>query len=326
MSEYKQKLNPRTGQFNLVSTNIVLAFKAGVATQASLPLSGNTKGDARIANDTGHLYVWSIDATSGLLTAWSDAGDVVDLTWAAISGKPSSSVADIDSAVSLKHTQGTDQGLDTGGANQSTAADVKDAVTKKHDPKILGTKEIDEAAIGNGKFPIYNTVSGKLEYDTVPGVPGATGATGATGDTGLTGATGATGDTGLTGATGATGATGDTGLTGATGDAGTSGEIVSINEQSDNYTLVISDVGKLIDMAKGTASTLTIPKNSVVAFDIGTTILIRQKGAGQVTIAPVDGDVTLNYPDGLKITNQYGMAELIKVASDIWQVYGSLEV
>jgi hypothetical protein len=30
------------------------------------------------------------------------------------------------------HTQNTDQYLDYGGANQVTAADVKDAVTKKH--------------------------------------------------------------------------------------------------------------------------------------------------------------------------------------------------
>lgn len=39
---------------------------------------------------------------------------------------------DIADAISKKHTQGTDQGLDTGGANAVTVADVKDAVTKKH--------------------------------------------------------------------------------------------------------------------------------------------------------------------------------------------------
>ena len=40
--------------------------------------------------------------------------------------------ANAKDAVTKKHTAGTDQGLDTGGANASTAADVKDAVTKKH--------------------------------------------------------------------------------------------------------------------------------------------------------------------------------------------------
>jgi hypothetical protein len=104
MAEFKQKLNIRTGQWNLVPNNIVLEFKAGVATYLDLPLTGNTKGDARIANDTGHLYVWSIDASSGDLTDWIDAGDIVDLTWDAISGKPSSTPADIDDAVSDRHS------------------------------------------------------------------------------------------------------------------------------------------------------------------------------------------------------------------------------
>ena len=132
MGQYKAVLNPFTGQLQLMPTNIVLAFKTGVATQASLPLTGNAKGDARIANDTGHLYVWSIDASSGLLTDWVDVGDIIDLNWSAISGRPSSSVADIDDAVNKRHTQGTDQGLDTGGLNATTAAQVKQAVTDDH--------------------------------------------------------------------------------------------------------------------------------------------------------------------------------------------------
>ena len=101
---------------------------------------------------------------------------------------------------------------------------------------------------------------------------------------------------------------------------------ITINEQTDSYVLVLTDDGKLIDMNKGTACTLTVPKNSAVAFSIGTTIAIRQKGAGQVTIAPVDGDVILNYPVGLKISNQYGIASLIKIDTNIWSVIGSLEV
>jgi hypothetical protein len=40
--------------------------------------------------------------------------------------------ADVDDAVSEKHTAGTDQGLDTGGENEVSAADVKDAVDLKH--------------------------------------------------------------------------------------------------------------------------------------------------------------------------------------------------
>ncbi|MCE5214023.1 MAG: hypothetical protein LLF83_04810, partial [Methanobacterium sp.] len=42
---------------------------------------------------------------------------------------PSSAVADIDDAVSKRHVQGTDQGLDTGGANAVTAAQAKAGYT-----------------------------------------------------------------------------------------------------------------------------------------------------------------------------------------------------
>jgi len=362
MSEYKAKLNPFTGQLQLVSTNVVLAFKAGVASQASLPLTGNAKGDARLANDTGHLYVWSIDATSGLLTDWSDAGDIVDLTWDAISGKPSSSVANIDDAVSKKHTQGTDQGLDTGGANATTAAQVKQAVTDDHThankatlDNVSGLNTGDETAariatiitgatvqttpLDADEFPFYKIVGTLLSkvtwanikatlkayFDTLYELAGSIST-----HAGLT-----TGVHGVGAGTVAkvTDIAVDANLSVAAQDAvskkhdGTTqaDKHVTINEQIDSYVLVLTDDAKLIDMNKGTACTLTVPKNSSVAFTIGTAITVRQKGAGQVTIAPVDGDVTLNNPDGLKFTGQYGMATLIKVAENIWQVYGALE-
>ena len=100
---------------------------------------------------------------------------------------------------------------------------------------------------------------------------------------------------------------------------------ILINEQTNSYVLALSDNGKLIDMNKGSALNLTVPKNSVVAFPIGTTIAVRQKGVGQVTVAPVDGDVILNNESGLKIINQYGLASLIKVGVNTWAVCGSLE-
>jgi hypothetical protein len=133
MGLFKQKFNPVSGSFNLVPTGTIITFKDGVTNAAALPSSGNTLNDARITNDTGHLYVWSG-------TTWVDQGDVINLTWSAIDGKPTSSVANIDDAVSKKHSnsldhaQGTDQGLDTGGLNASTAAQVKGAVDNSHAP------------------------------------------------------------------------------------------------------------------------------------------------------------------------------------------------
>lgn len=48
-----------------------------------------------------------------------------------------------------------------GGTNKLiTAAEKADI----HDPKLLGTKEIDESAIGNNKLIKYNSATGKLEF------------------------------------------------------------------------------------------------------------------------------------------------------------------
>ena len=71
----------------------------------------------------------SDDATHRLVT------DTEKSTW---SGKTDLATVkadtDVASAISLKHTQGTDQGLDTGGLNAVTAAEVKGAVTNSHAP------------------------------------------------------------------------------------------------------------------------------------------------------------------------------------------------
>lgn len=134
MGLYKNKYNPLSGQLNLVPRNNAITFRGAVASQINLPLSGNVLGDGRLTNDTQHLYVWGKDANSGLLTDWIDQGDILDINWDAIQSKPSSSVMNIDDAVSKRHSQGTDQGLDTGGLNATTASQVKSAVTNSHAP------------------------------------------------------------------------------------------------------------------------------------------------------------------------------------------------
>ena len=151
--------------------------------------------------------------------------------------------------------------------------------------------------------------------------PTATGgfrwATGGAGGTGATGPTGTTGHTGPTGA--ASMVAGPTGPTGPTGTAGTMATKVTINDQSGTtYTLVLDDAGKYIRCENPDAITVTVPKNSVVAFETGTVITIEQKGAGTVTVAPVDVDVTLNAYDGLSTYGQYAGIQLVKVNTNVW--------
>ena len=100
---------------------------------------------------------------------------------------------------------------------------------------------------------------------------------------------------------------------------------VGINNQTDSYVLALTDAGKLVTMTKATANTLTVPKNSVVQFPIGTCIMVYQGGAGQTTIAPVDGTVTLHSAGAfLGLFAQYSTALLVKIATDTWSVSGDL--
>lgn len=96
-------------------------------------------------------------------------------------------------------------------------------------------------------------------------------------------------------------------------------KVAGVNEQTANYTLVLADAGKLVDMNVGSANTLTVPPNSSVAFTVGTVIHVRQKGAGQTTLVAGSG-VTLNSSSGLAIGGQHEGAMLVKVATDTWWV------
>jgi hypothetical protein len=102
--------------------------------------------------------------------------------------------------------------------------------------------------------------------------------------------------------------------------------LVGINNQDQTtYTLAVSDAGKAVRIANANAITLTVPKNSVIAIPVNSVINVCQSGAGRITIAPVDGDVTLNKFGGLKSVGQYGYITLIKIDTNIWDVIGGIE-
>jgi len=89
-----------------------------------------------------------------------------------------------------------------------------------------------------------------------------------------------------------------------------------------SYTLVLTDVAKVISLTNAAAITLTIPTNASVAFPLGTQILLYQGGAGQVTIS---SSATIRSEGSkLKIAGQYGVAGLLKVGTDEWVAFGNL--
>jgi hypothetical protein len=100
---------------------------------------------------------------------------------------------------------------------------------------------------------------------------------------------------------------------------------VSLNSKTANYTLVLGDATKTIEMNVGTANTLTIPTNASVAFPVGTQIIVLQTNTGQTTLTPAAG-VTLNSKDAKrKLSGQWAGATLIKRATNTWVAVGDLE-
>lgn len=85
-------------------------------------------------------------------------------------------------------------------------------------------------------------------------------------------------------------------------------------------TLALSDRANYIRVSVSSLFTITIPANGDVAFPIGSSMVIRQAGAGQILLSPASG-VTLS--SVINATRGPGSTiTLIKVAANIWDVFG----
>jgi hypothetical protein len=98
------------------------------------------------------------------------------------------------------------------------------------------------------------------------------------------------------------------------------------NAQAGNYTLVLTDAGKVIYKASGGAGeTITIPANGSVAFPVGTIIRIVNNGGGSLTIAITTDTLSLAGAGttGSRTLSDHGVAIIEKVATTEWFISGS---
>ena len=100
---------------------------------------------------------------------------------------------------------------------------------------------------------------------------------------------------------------------------------VPVNTQNGNYTLLLTDAGKMIRKSSGGAGeTITIPANSATAFPVGTVIEIVNDGGGNLSIAittdTLEQFVTGN--TGTRTLADNGKAVLEKVTSTLWKISG----
>jgi hypothetical protein len=96
-----------------------------------------------------------------------------------------------------------------------------------------------------------------------------------------------------------------------------------------NVTLALSDASEHFYANTGAPTTITVPSNANVAFPIGTTIVIVNRGAGNVTIQNQGAGAPFLYLAGNATTTtsrtltQYGMATLLKTETNLWFVNGT---
>ncbi len=93
-----------------------------------------------------------------------------------------------------------------------------------------------------------------------------------------------------------------------------------------SYTLALTDHASIKRFSDPTGVAVSIPNNSTVAFPVGTEILFKQNGAGQITVSAVSG-VTLNFPSDMNARTriQHSMMTLIKVDTNEWDLAGDLD-
>ena len=93
-----------------------------------------------------------------------------------------------------------------------------------------------------------------------------------------------------------------------------------------NVTLSATDSGKHYYSTATAPVTLTVPSNANVAFATGTAITIINAGAGNITIAKqVEASLYMagNATSASRTLTSYGMATLLKTASDQWFINGT---
>ena len=126
-----------------------------------------------------------------------------------------------------------------------------------------------------------------------------------------------------------------TGFPAATGDVLTANMfngLVSFTvgtDQTADYTAVLTDQYQtVVPMNKATAIAFKIPTNASVAFPVGTTITILNKGAGACTISATTSGTTTVLSAGATAAAptlaQYKTAVCIKTATDTWYVVGGI--
>jgi hypothetical protein len=106
------------------------------------------------------------------------------------------------------------------------------------------------------------------------------------------------------------------------------GANLTINAQTGtSYTLALSDASNMVTLNNVSPVSLLIPTDASVAFSIGAQILLMQLGTGQVTVsAATPATTSVNGKNGFKISGQYAVVCLVKIAANSWVISGDTSI
>jgi hypothetical protein len=120
---------------------------------------------------------------------------------------------------------------------------------------------------------------------------------------------------------GIAGSVGATGATGATGGFSSTQETYAPTFTSNNYTLITSDLGKMVRLNNGaTAGTVTV--NTSLGLTAGQSIDLLHLTGNTLTV--VASGVTVNATPGLKLRTTYSAASLFCVGTNDYVLIGDL--
>jgi len=93
-------------------------------------------------------------------------------------------------------------------------------------------------------------------------------------------------------------------------------------EKTDNHTLDLTDIEQTLYVNSGTDKTITIPLNADVEIPINSRVEFGMAGLGSVIFVGDVGVTVRSVESADRITSQYGMAVLTKVAENEWWLSG----
>jgi hypothetical protein len=96
------------------------------------------------------------------------------------------------------------------------------------------------------------------------------------------------------------------------------------NSNTGNYTLALSDAGKVLPFSTTSTGTVTVPLNSSVAFPTGSVVNFIQTGTGPILMTGSSGVSIQSESSKLKLKGQYAVAGVLKTDTDTWVAFGNL--